>query len=198
MRCTVKKTLQIALASGSDVLVQVKGNQPTLLHDITALAVEAPPQSSHHEDQLGQRNRIETRDTSVWPVAEDRLGAEWSPVRCLIEVRRHTELFNTRQGTWQSRSETAYYVCTRPLSAHQAHQAVRGHWAIENTLHYVRDVTLREDASRIRHQPGVFAQLRTWALNLLRQAGHDNILAARQIIGWSQEKLLYLYCQMQR
>ena len=139
------------------MLVQVKGNPPTLLHDLTALATEAPPQSSHHEDQLGQRNRIETRDTSVWPVAKDRLGAEWSPVRCLIKVRRHTELFNTRLGTWQPRSETAYYVCTRPLSARQAHQAVRGHWAIENTLHYVRDVTLREDASRIRHQPGVFA-----------------------------------------
>jgi predicted transposase YbfD/YdcC len=197
MRCTVKKTLQAAVASGSDVLVQVKGNQPTLLQGITALAAETQPHSAHHEDQLGQRNRIETRCTAVWSVAAEPLGAEWSPVRCLIRVRRHTEVFNTRLAAWQPRSEVAWYVCTRTLSARQAHQAVRDHWLIENALHYVRDVTLGEDASRIRREPGVFAQLRTWALNLLRQAGHDNILAARQIVGWSEKVLLQLYRRMQ-
>ena len=198
MRCTVKKTLHLALASGSDVLVQVKGNQPTLLHDIMTLAAEAQPQSSHHEDQLGQRNRIETRCTSVWPVTAGRLDAEWSPIRCLIRLHRHTEVFNTGSAAWQPRSEIAWYVCTRALSARQAHQAVRDHWLIENALHHVRDVALGEDASRIRRQPGVFAQLRTCALNLLRQAGHDNILAARQIIGWSEQALLQLCHVLQR
>jgi predicted transposase YbfD/YdcC len=198
MRCTVKKTLHLATAGGSDVLVQVKGNQPTLLHDIAALAAEAQPQSSHHEDQLGRRNRIETRCTSLWPVAATRLAAEWSSVRCLIQVRRHTEVFNTSQALWQPRSEVAWYVCTRELTARQAHQAVRDHWLIENALHHVRDVALGEDASRIRRQPGVFAQLRTCALNLLRQAGHHNILAARQIIGWSEQALLRLCHVLQR
>ena len=192
MRCTVKKTLQATLASGSDVLVQVKVNQPTLLHELMALAVEAPPQGSYHEDQLGQRNRIETRCTSVWPVAAGRLNAEWSPIRCLIQVRRHTEVFNTALAAWQPRGEVAWYVCTRQLPARPAHQAVRDHWLIENALHHVRDVALGEDASRIRRQPGVFAQLRTCALNLLRQAGHDNIRAARQIVGWSEQALLQL------
>jgi predicted transposase YbfD/YdcC len=113
-------------------------------------------------------------------------------------VRRHTELFQTRSATWKQRGETAWYVCTRNLSASQAHHAVREHWAVENSLHYVRDVALHEDASRIRRKPGVFAQLRTWALNLLRHAGHDNITAARQIVGWSEQALLHLCQQMQR
>ena len=65
-------------------------------------------------------------------------------------------------------------------------------------LHYVRDVALAEDASRIRKTPGVFAQLRTCALNLLRQAGHDNIKAARQTTGWSEQALLHLCRQLQR
>lgn len=198
MRCTVKKTLQLALASGSDVLVQVKGNQPRLLRGVTALAAEAQPQSSHHEDQLGQRNRIETRCASVWPVVAGRLGAAWSPVRCLVQVWRHTEVFNTGKAQWQPRSQTAWYVCTRALTAEQAHQAVRDHWLIENALHHVRDVTFGEDASRIRRQPGVFAQLRTCALNLLRQAGHANIRAARQIIGWSEQALLQMCHVLQR
>ena len=198
MRCTVKKTLHIAVASGNDVLVQVKANQPTLLDTLTALAQQMQPGGTHHDHQRGQRNRIETRHTSVWAVSADRLGAEWSPLRCLIEVRRHTDVFNTRLGDWQPRSETAYYVCTRELSAHDAHHAVRDHWAIENTLHHVRDVAMAEDASRIRKTPGVFAQLRTCALNLLRQASHDNIRAARQIVGWSERELLLLCQRLQR
>jgi len=97
--------------------VQVKGNQPTLLHDVMGLAAETQPQSSHHEDQLGQRNRIETRCTSVWPVVAGSVGAEWSDIRCLIRVRRQTDIFNTTLGAWQARSEIAWHVCTRELSA---------------------------------------------------------------------------------
>jgi predicted transposase YbfD/YdcC len=64
--------------------------------------------------------------------------------------------------------------------------------AVENRLHYVRDVTFGEDASRIRTRPGVFAQLRSCTLNLLRQAGHTSIKGARQIVGWSERELLTL------
>ncbi len=131
-------------------------------------------------------------------MAAGRLGAEWSPVRCLVRVRRHTEVFHTARAVWQPRSETAWYVCTRALSAAQAHHAVRDHWSIENALHHVRDVVMGEDASRIRIKPGVFAQLRTCALNLLRHAGHHNIKAARQRIGWSEQALLHLCQQLQR
>ena len=107
-------------------------------------------------------------------------------------------VFSTLRGDWQPRSETAYYVCSRELSALDAHHAVRDHWAVENALHHVRDVAMAEDASRIRKAPGVFAQLRTCALNLLRQAGHDNIRAARQTTGWSEHALLHLCRQLQQ
>ena len=194
----LKKTLQVAVRSGNDVLVQLKGNQPKLLQGVMAIAEHQPPGGIHHHDQLGQRNRIESRSTSVWPVAAGHLGAQWSLVRCLIRVRRHTEVFHTARAAWQPRSETAWYVCTRALSASQAHHAVRDHWSVENALHHVRDVAMAEDASRIRIRPGVFAQLRTCALNLLRRAGHHNILAARQTVGWSEQALLHLCQQLQR
>ena len=198
MRCTPKKTLQAAVRSGNDVLVQVKGNQPKLLQRVMAVAEQRTAGSTHDHNQLGQRNRIESRSTSVWAVAADGLGPEWSLVRCVIQVRRHTEVFHTARAAWQPRSETAWYVCTRALSAAQAHHAVRDHWSIENTLHHVRDAVLGEDASRIRTRPGVFAQLRTCALNLLRHVGHRNILAARQTIGWSEQALLHLCQRLQR
>lgn len=53
--------------------------------------------------------------------------------------------------------------------------AVRAHWSIENRFHDVRDVTLGEEASRIRRNPGLFALLRSFALNLLRFNGVSNI-----------------------
>ena len=46
--------------------------------------------------------------------------------------------------------------------------AIRHHWHVENKLHYTRDVTFLEDLSRIRHNPGVFARLRSFAYNILR------------------------------
>jgi predicted transposase YbfD/YdcC len=53
--------------------------------------------------------------------------------------------------------------------------AIRHHWGIENRNHYVRDVTLFEDKSRIRIKPGHFARLRSFALNILRANGTENI-----------------------
>lgn len=76
-----------------------------------------------------------------------------------------------------------------------ANQQVSGHWGIENRCHYVLDVTLNEDASQISVNPGVFAQLRTWALNCLRWAVHDNIKAARERLGWEPGQLLALFKQ---
>jgi predicted transposase YbfD/YdcC len=193
-----KKTVQVVLDSGSDVLVQVKANQPTLLDTLTDLAAQTPPADTHLHHQIGQRNRIETRHTAVWTVPKDHLEPEWSPLCCLVQVSRHTECFDTTLGKWIPRGETAWYACTRPLSATQAYHVVRDHWQIENGFHYVRDVTMGEDDSRIRTAPGVFAQLRTCALNLLRQAGHKSIKAARQTIGWSEKELRAIWHQMQQ
>jgi len=73
---------------------------------------------------------------------------------------------NAKTDLWRSTSEVAYSVANSVSSARQAATAIRGHWHIENTLHYSRDVTFREDHSRIRHNPGVFARLRSFAYNI--------------------------------
>ena len=79
---------------------------------------------------------------------------------------------------------------TREASAETLAQAVRGHWGVENRLHHVLDVSLGEDASRIRKNPGVFAQLRHFALNLLRHNGQTNIRAALFDNALSLDRLL--------
>ena len=65
------------------------------------------------------------------------------------------------------------------FSAQQWNAWVRGHWRIENGSHYVRDATFAEDASRIRKNPDIAARLRSFAYNLLRANGNENIKNAR-------------------
>jgi hypothetical protein len=68
---------------------------------------------------------------------------------------------DTRAGLWRPRHEVAYYVGQLRLDAEGSGRAVRAHWGIENRDHHVRDRVLREDDSRIRREPGVFARLRS-------------------------------------
>ena len=70
---------------------------------------------------------------------------------------------DAKTGLWSSSPEVAYYVANSLLSARHAATAIRCHWHVENSLHYTRDVTFQEDQSRIRHNPGVFARLRSFA-----------------------------------
>lgn len=86
-------------------------------------------------------------------------------------VRVSRDVLHRNPGTrlWSSTAEVAYYLANSPIPAHCAATAIRGHWHIENTLHYTRDVTFQEDLSRIRHNPGVFARLRSFAYNILRR-----------------------------
>jgi hypothetical protein len=85
--------------------------------------------------------------------------------------------------------ETVYALTSRDHRAADPNLIaawLRGHWQIENRVHHVRDVTQREDASRIRtgNGPQVMAALRNTATNIARLAGHDNIAAAQRAAAW--------------
>jgi hypothetical protein len=75
---------------------------------------------------------------------------------------------SAKTGLLSSTTETASYVSNKPLDASRGAQAIRAHWGIETTSHYSRDVTLGEDRSRIRCNPGVFARLRSFGFNILK------------------------------
>lgn len=102
---------------------------------------------------------------------------DWPQVQQVCCVERRV----TRKGV--TREETAYAITSlspKKADALRLLQVWRGHWGIENRLHYVRDVTMKEDASQVRSgsAPEVMAALRNVVLGLLRQAGATNIAAA--------------------
>ena len=175
MPCIAKKTLQTAKDSGNEVIVQVKGNQNTLLKDCLTISATTPPAEVYQEPLTKTRNRIESRNVEIFlaPVLTDY--EQWNLVKVVVRVQRYRQIFETKTKTWKNCDETSFYISTVILSAQEFCQAIRNHWGIENSNHYVRDVTLGEDKSRIRTNPHIFAKLRSFALNILRKNDVENV-----------------------
>ena len=170
-----KKTLKTAKETGNDVIVQVKGNQKTLLNDCQWIAETAIPDEVYQEPMTKTRNRLECRTVKSFFYPLLTHFWEWGHVKVVIKVTRFRRLFDTKSKIWKESDEVSFYISTIALSAQSFCQAIRNHWGIENRNHYVRDVTLGEDASRIRVNPHMFAKLRSFALNILRRNKVENV-----------------------
>ena len=145
---------------------------------VARLCAERDPVDRHETADRGRHGRQEHRRVEVFEVG-DRLPPGWRrAIACAARVSRSCWCKDTRTGLWRPRHEVAYYVSQARLDAVTFGRAVRAHWGIENRDHHVRDRVLREDDSRIRRKPGVFARLRSFALNILRAGGVSNVSEA--------------------
>jgi hypothetical protein len=134
------------------------------------------PLSRESSVDKNRRNRHETRAVAVFEAKPAVVETDWEPhVAAIIRVERTVLHFQPATGGWKSSRETSFYLSNRPLEAKTAAAAVRKHWRIENSSHHSRDVTFREDASRIRKNPGIFARLRSFAYNILKSNQTDTI-----------------------
>jgi predicted transposase YbfD/YdcC len=161
-------------AVGADYLLAVKGNQPSLQADIeAAFAAAGKGQVEVDVDLDKGHGRIETRTVSVlrqvdWLDGDRRFPGEvrFVDARAIVRVEARTELKD------RSRFDVRYYITSsaRPVAA--LGQTIRGHWGIENTLHWTLDVTFQEDLSRVRKGHGAqnMALVRKFAFNRLRAA----------------------------
>jgi len=121
------------------------------------------------------RNRIESRKVEVFIAPALTDDEKWNLVKVVVKVERYRQVFDTKIKSWKNSDETSFYISTIVLSAQEFCQAIRNHWGIENRNHYVRDVTMGEDKSRIRINPNIFAKLRSFALNILRKNDVENV-----------------------
>jgi predicted transposase YbfD/YdcC len=162
-----KKAFNVAQTGNIRLIVQVKDNQPTLKQAIHHIATSSAPYDVFRTRDRG-RNRDETRTVSVFDPACALAGTDWHPhVTAIIHVERAVATRNPETGLLKLTHDSAFYVANTSLTAAIAAKAIRAHWGIENSSHYVRDVTFAEDRSRIRTNPGVIARLRSFAFNIL-------------------------------
>ena len=171
-------------------MVRLKTNQPSLHEAVVRLCAEQEPIDRHETVDRHRHGRQEHRRVEVFAVA-GRLPPEWQEaIACTARISRLTWCKDTRTGLWRARREVAYYVSQIRLDAASFGYVVRAHWGIENRNHHVRDRILGEDASRIRRQPGIFARIRSFALNILRANGINNVSEAIYTNALSFDRLL--------
>jgi predicted transposase YbfD/YdcC len=186
---------QSILDAKADYLLAVKDNQPTLHADIKSYFDTAPPGEVERYETLGKdHGRIEVRSHTVshvvdWYAAQRSYpGAPRFPkftTIAMVESR-------IERGD-KIETERRSYISSRPLSAAAFAEAARGHWAIENKLHWNLDVTFGEDQSRLRTGHGAtnMAVVRHFALNLVRQvADKRSIKRRRKRAAWDPKYLL--------
>jgi predicted transposase YbfD/YdcC len=170
------ETIKAITESGNDFIVQVKKNQSSLLDDCMLTASELKPTDLYEEPTEKGHGRITKRITSSFGTQNIRNKEQkWNDICSIIEVQRERLIYSTKEKAYKNTSEISYYISTKNLSAEQFNSTIRGHWGIENSNHYVRDVSFMEDASRIRVNPQNMVKLRSFAMNILRCSGVTNM-----------------------
>jgi len=190
-----KEIAKVITDQEADYVLALKENHPTLYDDVTLFFEEgkatdfAEIDHEYHETVDGDHGRIETR--RYWITSDiEWLGAKasWSNLQSIGMVESCREMGD------KVASETRYFLTSVPCDGVRFAQAVRQHWGIENSLHWVLDVSFDEDACRIRKDKGAqtFSVLRHIALNLLRrESSHKRgIKARRKRAGWDRGYLL--------
>lgn len=185
-----------------DYVLAVKENQPMLHRKVKALLDEAVllefegMRHGRYDSTDGGHGRIDKR--SVWVTDEvEHLGKavtdKWFGLRSIAMVESTREVL----GEGKPSTERRYFISSRPgTDARAMAEAIRGHWAVENKLHWQLDVSFNEDQRRIRKDHGAenYSRLNRLALNLLKQdkTVKIGIHGKRLKAGWDEPYLLRL------
>lgn len=174
----------------ADYILAVKDNQPTLSKEVeTSFTLT---QLHSQDTQVGKEHgRIETRTCSViqnlrW-IGQSQ---EWTALKSVVKI----ESIRQEIATGKKTEQTRFYISSLERTAEYFNKAIRAHWGIENSLHYVLDVAFSEDQSRIRmgNADQNMAIIRKITLNLLKNdtSVKLGIRNKRFKAGWDREYLL--------
>jgi predicted transposase YbfD/YdcC len=191
MHCQ-KETIAKIHQRGADYVVRVKANQPALHDQLQQLFIAYGEDDYHAVRRCARterrRGRVERREYYVARAPRELTASgQWKDVRSVGMVYRH------REHAVQQSDEVTFFISSLPPKVRALAQHVRGHWGIENSLHWVLDVTFSEDASRIRKGKGqeIAAAFRRLALSILQRDTtlKENTRGKRLRAGWENRVL---------
>lgn len=185
---TQKNIAQTIIDNGADYILALKGNQSYLKEDVESLCNRMKPDSENEVVEKGH-GRIETRNCKVFnkiDLLEDK--EKWSEIKSAIKITAQREIKN------KITTETRLYISNLNCDAIAFNQYIRQHWSIENNLHWILDMTFREDEQRKRDKNAAqnFAIVRKIALNLLKQEDSKklSLRTKRLKAGWNNDFLI--------
>lgn len=167
-------------------MITVKANQKLLQQRVSVISQQCPPVSVYRSLEQGHHRLVEQTVEvfdSLAGIAQDWLG-----LRRLVRVHRQ----GTRSGN--PYSQTSYYISSLATTARQFADGIRGHWGIENRLHWVKDVVFREDDCPLKfgHAPENWGLIRTWVVNLFRLQGEPSITKAQRRVAHDLDAIFLL------
>ena len=191
------ETVETIVDRGADYVLPVKENQPRLLEALQGL-FDDPAETrwvecDYHRTENRGHGRVEIRE--CWSTSDPEYLnyiatlAEWRGLQSIAMIQAERELGD------QTTVTRRYFISSLQSDAELLLQAVRGHWGIENKVHWVLDIAFREDDCRIRKGNGAenFAVLRHIALNLLKRetsAKRRSLKSKRKKAAWDEQYLL--------
>jgi len=159
-----KKTTEIIIETNNDYVIAVKENQKELYHQIRVNMLERDPVSIDYTAEKN-KGRIEERAVFVYDNLKD-INEGWKGLKTIIQVERKTQTPKQKKRS----HETAYYISSLQDDASEFNSGIRGHWHIENTLHWTKDVVFKEDASKIKtgQAPENLSVIKNWVMTAFR------------------------------
>ncbi len=187
---TQKKIAKKIQDKGADYILALKGNQGTLNEDVRLFFEKTTllEQVCSYEHVDGGHGRIDSRKCTVTDdIAWLQKLHDWPGLQSIIRVESSTK----KKG--KTSYETRYYISSLRANPKKIAHAIRSHWAIENSLHWVLDVSFEDDQSRIRkgNAPQNMMTVKHIALNMLRtvQKKRQSIKGLRKKAGWNDSVL---------
>ena len=170
MHCQTKTISEIIKKESSYVL-QVKENQKFLFKKVKFIAEHLPAISSDITEEKN-RGRLEKREVTLHKECLDLKHYGWKNIKFVVKVKR-----TVKHKSGKISKETAYFITNLREKASVFNKGIRSHWRIENSLHYIKDVTFNEDRLKIRSgsAPENMALLRTFVLNIFRKNKYVDI-----------------------
>jgi predicted transposase YbfD/YdcC len=182
-----KKTVETIIDSGNDYVIAVKKNQPNLYEQIEATIAENTPIDM---DYTLEKNRGRREERAVFVYEANLINkAEWVGVKQVIQVLRNVEHKDGHKSV-----QEAFYIESTGKTAMDLNQGIRGHWAIENTLHWTKDVVFKEDASTIHmeHAPENMSLIKNWVMSIFRMNNYKSITNGIRIVANDLKMMLEL------
>jgi predicted transposase YbfD/YdcC len=185
----------MVLRQGGDYALALKQNQGKLFNAVERRFARAGKRSVAKKIETSVHDRKETRRATVIRDTSVAAANRFPGVVALVRITSRRRLHGKRA----EKPVLRYYLLSKYMSAKQVLQIVRGHWGIENRLHWVLDVVFKEDAGRARKDNGPenLAVLRRCAINIIR--AHPARISMRQKVkraGWDDAFLLDLLSHM--